>query len=97
MFHFYCPFINSTVHSIHTFWGGVERYTLNTVQCVYTFWGIEKYTPNTSIEGEIAWTFSNQRIDLCIIRLSCGMVNMNALYSTDLIQEQFPLPHIVTP
>ncbi len=41
------------------------------------FLGVRKYTTNTANEGEMAWTFPQQRIDLCITRLWCRMMNMS--------------------
>ncbi len=38
---------------------------------------VGKYTPNKAIEGEMVWTFPQQRIDHCMTCLWCRMMNMS--------------------
>ncbi len=41
------------------------------------FVGVGKYTPNTEIEGEVVWTFPQQRIGLCMTHVLCSVMNMS--------------------
>ena len=60
-------------------WGTREYTCVKSVQykaCRY-FLGTGKYTPNTAVEGEMAWTFPQQKIDICVTRLWCRLMNMD--------------------
>ncbi len=60
-------------------WGTENFSCIKSVQykACHFFLGVEKYTPNTAIEGEMVWTFPQQRIVLCMTRLWCRMMNMS--------------------
>ncbi len=60
-------------------WGTRNFSCIKSVQykACHFFLGVGKYTPNTAIEGKMEWTFSQQRIGLCMTRLWCRMMNMS--------------------
>ncbi len=59
-------------------WGTTEYACIKSVQYKASrfYLGVGKYTPNTAVQGEMAWPFPQQRVGICITRAWCRFMNM---------------------
>ncbi len=59
-------------------WGAKDFLCINSVQhrACHLFLGVGKYTPNVAVEGEMAWSFPQQRTWAAVTRLWCRLPNM---------------------